>query len=85
MFELGNIICALSQTSATLIVGRIVAGAGGGGVMTGCFIIIAFTVKPKYRAAYMGLFGVTFGCASVAGPLLGGFLTDGLGWRWCFW
>lgn len=84
-FELGNVICAVSQNSPTLILGRIVAGTGGGGIMTGCFIIIALSVKMQYRAAYMGVLGVTFGCASVAGPLLGGFLTDGPGWRWCFW
>jgi MFS family permease len=84
-FELGNIICALAQSSTTLILGRLVAGFGGGGVMTGCFIIIAFSAKPQYRAAYMAILGITFGCASVIGPLLGGFLTDGPGWRWCFW
>ncbi len=71
--------------SSVVILGRIIAGVGGGGVMTGSFIIIAMTVKPQYRPAYMGILGVTFGCASVVGPLMGGALTDGPGWRWCFW
>jgi MFS family permease len=85
VFEIGNVICATAPSSEALIFGRIVAGIGGGGVMTGVFIIIAMTAGPEYRASYMGVMGVTFGCASVVGPLMGGALTDGPGWRWCFW
>jgi MFS family permease len=85
VFEVGNVICATAPSSEVLILGRIVAGIGGGGVMTGAFIIIAMTAGPDHRATYMGVLGVTFGCASVVGPLMGGALTDGPGWRWCFW
>jgi MFS family permease len=85
VFEIGNIICALAPSSEILIFGRVVAGCGSGGIMTGAFIIIALTAGPKYRAAYMGILGVTFGCAGVLGPLMGGALSDGPGWRWCFW
>ncbi|KAI2486180.1 MFS gliotoxin efflux transporter GliA [Pyrenophora tritici-repentis] len=85
VFEIGNVICATAPSSEVLIFGRIVAGGGGGGIMTGAFIIIAMTAGPEYRAAYMGIGGLTFGCASVVGPLLGGALTDGPGWTWCFW
>lgn len=85
VFEVGNIISASSPSSGLLIFGRIISGCGGGGIMTGAFIIIALTAGPEYRAAYMGVLGVTFGCASVVGPLMGGALTDSLGWRFCFW
>ncbi|KAJ4356536.1 uncharacterized protein N0V89_004570 [Didymosphaeria variabile] len=85
IFELGNIICGASKSSEVLIMGRVVAGLGGGGLMTGAFIIIAISVEDKYRAAYMGVVSATFGISSVAGPLLGGGLTDSVGWRWCFW
>ncbi|KAH6643723.1 MFS gliotoxin efflux transporter glia [Boeremia exigua] len=85
VFEIGNIICALAPNSEILIFGRIIAGCGSGGIMTGAFIIIAYTAGPKYRTLYMGVLGVTFGCSGVLGPLLGGTLTDGPGWRFCFW
>jgi MFS transporter, DHA2 family, glioxin efflux transporter len=85
IFELGNLICALAPNSPAVIIGRIIAGAGGAGIMSGVFIIIAFTAKPKYKAAYFGVLGVTFGCSSVVGPLMGGALADGPGWRYCFW
>lgn len=85
VFEIGNIVCALASSSEILIFGRIVAGCGSGGIMTGAFIIIALTAGPKYRALYMGVLGITFGSSGVLGPILGGVLTDGPGWRFCFW
>lgn len=85
LFETGNVICGAAKSGEILILGRIVAGLGGGGIMTGTFIIISLSVNDQYRAAYMGVVSVTFGIASVAGPLLGGGLTDTVGWRWCFW
>lgn len=53
--------------------------------MTGAFIIIALTAGPTYRALYMGVLGITFGSSGVLGPILGSVLTDGPGFRFCFW
>lgn len=85
IFEVGNVICATAKSSTAVIIGRAISGLGGGGIMSGSFIIIALTARPQYRAAYMGIIGVTFGCSGVVGPLLGGVLTDQASWRWCFW
>lgn len=85
IFEAGNLLCGFATGSPMLIAGRALAGVGGAGNMTGCFIIIAYAVKPERRAVFMGTLGVTFAVASVTGPLLGGAFVDKLSWRWGFW
>ncbi|KAJ9650640.1 hypothetical protein H2198_010062 [Neophaeococcomyces mojaviensis] len=85
IFEVGSLICAVANNSTTLIVGRAIAGAGGAGIASGAYTIIAFSVKPDRRPAFTGFLGATFGIASVIGPLLGGVFTDNLSWRWCFY
>ncbi|KAL8644788.1 MAG: hypothetical protein Q9226_007592 [Calogaya cf. arnoldii] len=85
IFEIGSLICAVANNSTTLIAGRAITGVGGAGVLGGVYVIVAYTVSPSKQAAYLGLTGAVFSIASVAGPLLGGVLTDKLSWRWCFW
>ncbi|KAL8667149.1 MAG: hypothetical protein Q9168_007327 [Polycauliona sp. 1 TL-2023] len=85
IFEVGSLICGVAPTSTALIVGRAISGAGGAGIASGAYTIIAISAPPKNRPAFTGLLGATYGTASVIGPLLGGVFTDHLSWRWCFY
>ncbi|TPX11354.1 uncharacterized protein E0L32_001172 [Thyridium curvatum] len=85
VFELGSLICAVAQDSATLIVGRAINGLGAAGLGTGAYTIIAFIAPPAKRAMYTGFVGMSFGVACVAGPLIGGVFAHEVSWRWCFW
>lgn len=60
-------------------------GIGGGGLMAIAFSVIGDIIPPRERGRYQGYFGAVFGVSSVAGPLLGGWFTDGPGWRWIFY
>jgi len=57
---------------------------GAGGLMSLVLAIVGDIIPPRQRGRYMGYFTATFGISSVVGPLLGGFLTDSLSWRWVF-
>lgn len=85
VFELGSLIAALAPNSETLILGRAIQGLGGAGVTGGCYTILAFITRPKNMPAILGLSSSVWSCSSVLGPLLGGFFTQDVTWRWCFW
>jgi EmrB/QacA subfamily drug resistance transporter len=85
LFLAGSALCGLSQNLDELIAFRALQGLGGGGLMVSAQAAIGDVVPPRERGRYTGLFGAVFGLASVAGPLLGGFLTSSLSWRWIFY
>jgi len=85
LFLAGSALCGLAQGMTELIVFRFIQGLGGGGLMVSAQAAVGDVVAPADRGRYTGLFGAVFGVSSVAGPLLGGFLTTHISLRWIFY
>ncbi|MDV8000500.1 MDR family MFS transporter [Rhodococcus sp. IEGM 1408] len=85
IFLAGSVLGALAWNIDVLIAARAVQGLGGGGLMVLSQAIVADVVPARQRGRYMGIMGSVFGLSSVLGPLLGGFFTEGPGWRWALW
>src|SRR5687768_14572699 len=85
LFFLGSIACGVSQSMGQLVGFRAIQGLGAGGLFSLGMTIIAELYTPVERARIQGYFSSVWGLASVAGPFVGGFLTDQLSWRWVFY
>jgi EmrB/QacA subfamily drug resistance transporter len=84
-FVAGSLMAGAAQNIGELIAFRAVQGLGGGGLFALALATMGDIVPPRERGRYGGYFGAVFGTSSVLGPVLGGFFTDGPGWRWIFY
>ena len=84
LFVVGSALAGFSQDTSMLIGFRVVQGLGAGGLTALSQIIMADIISPRDRGRYMGLFGGIMAVGTIGGPLIGGMLTDSVGWRWNF-
>ncbi|KAJ2384258.1 hypothetical protein GGI23_006970, partial [Coemansia sp. RSA 2559] len=84
-FLVGSIICGASTSANMLIAGRAIAGVGGSGLMSLCFVVVGDFVPPAKSPMYMSVFAMVWAVASIAGPLLGGVFADKTGFKWGFY
>ena len=84
IFLIGSALCGLAQSMGQLIAFRALQGVGAGGLIPLSQAAIADLFSPRERGRYQGYIGARWATAAVAGPLLGGTLTDAASWRWIF-
>ena len=85
LFLLGSVLCAVAGDLTQLIGFRAIQGLGAGGLIVLAQTVIGDLVSPRERGRYQGLFAAVFAACSVAGPLIGGLITEYASWRWIFY
>jgi EmrB/QacA subfamily drug resistance transporter len=85
VFLAGSALSGAAQSMAWLILARAVQGVGAGGIGAGAFALIGALVPPRERGRYQGMSAAVMAIGTIGGPLLGGFVTGHLGWRWAFY
>ncbi|WP_434594363.1 MDR family MFS transporter [Streptomyces sp. A5-4] len=85
VFLIGSVLSGMAQDMGQLIGFRAVQGLGAGGLMVGVMAIIGDLIPPRERGKYQGMMAGVMALAMIGGPLVGGTITDHLGWRWSFY
>lgn len=85
LIMIGSVVGALASSMSVLISARVIQGLGAGGMLVLVQAAVADVLPVRDRAPVMSAIGAVFGVAAVGGPLLGGWLAEGPGWRWTFW
>lgn len=84
IFTMSSVLCGFAPTLGSIILFRVVQGAGGGGLQPMAQAILADVFPPEKRGLAFALYGVTAVIAPTIGPTLGGWITDNYSWRWIF-
>lgn len=85
IFTLGSALAGMATDPGWLIAFRVLQGIGAGGIPALGQIVMAEILSPRERGKYAGIMGAIMAVSTIGGPLLGGFITDSIGWRWNFY
>ncbi|MCX5612503.1 MFS transporter [Streptomyces sp. NBC_00047] len=85
IFLIGSALCGAAQDMGQLIAFRAIQGLGGGGLLVGAMAIIGSVIPPREIGKYQGMMAAVSAISMIGGPLIGGAITDHLGWRWSFY
>ncbi|WP_267902549.1 MDR family MFS transporter [Streptomyces triticirhizae] len=85
LFLAASVLCGAAPSMGWLIAFRVLQGLGAGGMGAGAFALIGVLLPPRERGRYQGMVAAVMAVGQLGGPLVGGFVTGHLGWRWAFY